>query len=185
MKISVKVGSNQLKLNITKNTNCSDLIRMALLQCKIGKPIAQKRFFFKSFNTVQLNESITRNYGLFERAIGIERQIGHDENISQLWYKWNSSEQDSQMQFVIKLCPTKSKLIVHKIQTNYQNSQRLFNQYKKQLKNLNSLDAEHEYETIENVSYRQLVNKSPTSTSVTYSIDSYGSDEKPLLNLDL
>ena len=181
MKISVKVGSNQLKLNINKKTNCADLIRMALLQCKIGKPVAQKRFFFKSFNTVELNESITRNYGLFERAIGIERQISDEENISQLWHKWNSSEQESQMQFVIKLCPTKSKLIVHKIQTNFQNSQRLFNQYKKQLKKLN---AEHEYATIENVSYRQLVNKSPTTTSVTCSINSYGSDEKPLLILE-
>ena len=182
MKISVKVGSNQLSLNITKKTICSDLIKMALIACKIG--IAQKRFFFQAFNTIEIDESIKNNYGLFERAIGIERQIDANENISQLWLKWNSGEQvNQQMQFIVKLLPTKSKLIQHKIEKNCQNSQRLFKHYKKQLKTMRAYTPEHEYETIEqnNVSYHQLVNKSPTASSVTFSISSFASDEKPLL----
>lgn len=180
MKISVKVGSNQIVLSINKLTTCSDLIRMALLQCKIGKTVTQKRFFFKSFTTVQLNESIARNYGLFERAIGIEREIDATENISQLWFKWNSAAQH-QMQFIIKLCPTNSKLVQQKIQTNCQNSQRLFKHYKRQLK---STTEEHVYEQIETVSYQQLVNKSPAASSITSSIKSTtSSDLKPLISL--
>lgn len=182
MKISVKVGSNQLSLNISKKTICDDLIKMALIACKIG--IAQKKFFLPTFTTIiEIDKSVKSKYGLFERAIGIERQIDADENISQLWLKWNSGEQVSQMQFIVKLLPTKSMLVQHKIEKNCQNSQRLFKHYKKQLKTMKySFEQEHEYETIQNnVSYHQLVNKSPTASSVTYSISSFASDEKPLL----
>lgn len=187
MKISVKVGSNQLVMSVSKQATCADLIRMALLQCKIGKPVMQKRFFlFKSSSKIELNDSILANYGLFERAIGIERQIDNHENISQLWLKWNSSGQH-QMQFIIKhLSFSSNQLSQRRIQV-CQNSQRIFKHYKKQLRSTqrnHEIDS-HEYESIDqSISYRQLVNKSPAASSDSSSItSSTSSDLKPLIEL--
>ncbi len=141
MKISVKMGSNLIDLKITRTTCCKDLIEMVLKQSKFGK--LEKRSCFKSNESIK--DEIINNYALFERAMGIERQVKNEENIYQLWSRVNKYNPNN-FQLVIKLCP-RSKLLSKRIQIiSSKSSEKIFKKYKKQMFNL---CANHTYEQID------------------------------------
>lgn len=140
MKISVKIGSNQVNLNITRTTCCGDLIRKALMECKIAKSEKRSCFHFND----QTNDKIVSNYCLIERAAGIERIVKNSENIILLLNRLNKYDKLSHVQLIIKLC-SQSKSVSKRIQASNKLSKRLFQKYKKTIVQAHN----HTYEQID------------------------------------
>ena len=144
MKISIKIGSNIIDLNITRTTCSKELVKMVLLQSKIYK--LQKSSCFRS--NQQTDEKLLDNYSLFERAAGVERQVRDFENILQLWHRinrYNAIAKNANIQLVVKkiFCrPNKSNLSKTTIKT----SKKYFELYKKHMAQLYS---NHTYEQID------------------------------------
>lgn len=142
MKVLVKIGSNQVNLTITRTTNCQDLIRMALLECKIGK--TEKNSCFEIETKDQSNEKIFANYCLFERAFGVERQVKDTENILQLLHKinrYNTQTRPNNIQLIIKFCPRFKK--VKNLRSKL--SHKIF----KKIKQMHDYSDSHIYEQID------------------------------------
>lgn len=105
VKIPVKVGSNQIYANITKETTCKDLIKSSLHQCKI-------------ISNRMGESSKLKSYALFERAAGIESLIRNDQNIFELWLQWKLNANEDNIEFVVKQCRKSKKLANTMIRNN-------------------------------------------------------------------
>lgn len=144
MKISIKIGSNLIEMNITRTTCSKELVKMALLQSKIFK--LQRTSCFRP--TQQIDDKLLSNYSLFERALGVERQVKDSENVLQLWHRinrYNAIAKSSNIQLVIKKVFSKTnKSNVSKATIN--TSKRYFELYKKHMAQIYS---NHIYEQID------------------------------------
>ena len=123
MKVSVKVGSNNVFIHVTNDTTCQKLIKMALKKCKINPKASQLKT--KARGEVDLY----KKYSLFEQAFGIEREITNSENIFQLCMS-QRVQSIQQSQFIIRKC-VKSKVATQKkIFMNSRNVKKIFTVYK-------------------------------------------------------
>jgi len=109
LKIPVKIGSNQIYVNISKETKCSQVIRQALNQCKIKTNY--RTILIGDMATAKVKSQrhcISRDsYALFERAAGIEQMIKSDQNIFELWLQWKLRRTEIKVEFIIKKCTNK------------------------------------------------------------------------------
>lgn len=131
MKINVKIGSNQVTVNITKETSCLDLIKSTIEQCKI------------------VTTNIKKTYALFEKANGVERLVKQEENIYNLVHQLNGQ---GDFELIIKKC-RKSQVITRSMARNKKYGQKLFKILKeKNLAVLNNIEVpnsdNHEYDVI-------------------------------------
>ena len=117
MKVSVIIGSNKINLPIQKTTTCQALIKEVLTECKI--------------NTKQSNgssPSIVEQYSLFERALGVERKLSHNENIFELWLQWSLSNKQ-RIEFIVRKSNSVNKVLATR--ANIQaNPSKVFKAYK-------------------------------------------------------
>ena len=117
MKVSVKVGSRKVYVEIYKSTTGSQLVKACLEECKISSLKTALR---------------TENYTLFERALGIEREIQPFENIFEIWLRW-SLQSSQRIEFIVRMCnDTTKKLQIanRRLSLDNPNPQKIFKIYK-------------------------------------------------------
>lgn len=117
MKVSVIIGSNKINVAIQKDTICQSLIKEVLTECKINTKTSTSG-----------SPSIIEQYSLFERALGVERRVSHDENIFELWLQW-SLHNKQRIEFIVRKSNVINKALVAR--TNIQaNPSKVFKAYK-------------------------------------------------------
>lgn len=164
IKFPVKVGSRTLVLSINQDTRCKDLIRKALVECRIGATGGQ-----------QIN---SKDYVLFERSRGVERLLARDKNLFELILTWDLCEY---YELVVKKS-RKSQIILNSMIRNGRYGKRLFKKATAVLESAPATAADamggeiHHYEKLQNNSYemdssdKSLIDSSPSAPT--------GSDSK-------
>ncbi len=97
MKVSVKVGSRKVYVEINKTTTSKQLTRLALIECKINVKSAVSSDPHNLFK-----RDLNSCYSMFERALGIEREMSPEENIFEIWLKW-SLNNSQRIEFLVKM----------------------------------------------------------------------------------
>lgn len=142
MKVSVKVGSRKVYVEIYKTTTCKHLIKQCLNECKIGIKAELK--------THLQNTDISKHYSLFERALGIEREIQPHENIFEIWLKW-SLQSTQRIEFLVRMCQPISmqKQSNRRLSLDNHNPEKIFKIYKSKYP-VQTSDMPKEYHSYEN-----------------------------------
>jgi hypothetical protein len=98
MRVSVKVGSHKVYVEITKTTTSKQLMRRALDECKISiKSVVSSANAHSLFKP-----EVSSYYSMFERALGVEREMSPDENIFEIWLRW-SLNNSQRIEFLVRM----------------------------------------------------------------------------------
>ena len=119
MRVSIRMGSNRMRIQIQKDTTCLQLLRGSLKVFR--RPSGQQ-------------------YSLFERVLGVERQVHANERIATILSEWSAK---TQVEFIIRKCRKETT----EEKSEKLNSQSVYRVYRG-LKNDCDLTESHVYEQL-------------------------------------
>jgi hypothetical protein len=157
-KMPIKVGSNEICLNLYRETTCLQVIQMSLEHCRVILP--------EHLREKALLKQKLKCYGLFERANGIERLIKYDQNVFQLWLEWKLKNEQG-VEFLVKLWRRTNKIAKTMTRNKKFSTDKIFEMNRLKENEIKT----HIYEKIEDDDDSQLEEKLKPSTLFTNSLN--------------